>query len=291
MSCARSTPVQTSPAQPAPGAAAAAPGHALIPLPVSVTLTPGQSYVIGPQTAVYVFPASDDLQRIGRWLADVIGRATEKPVEVRQGAPTAGGIALVLDASAGTLEDEGYTLSVASDGIRIAGRTPAGIFYGVQTLRQLMPPSIEFQAARPHPVSIPAAQIQDQPRFAWRGAMLDVARHFFGPADVRRYIDLLALYKFNRLHLHLSDDQGWRLEIKAWPNLTRHGGSTEVGGGPGGFYTQDEYKAIVAYAEALKAPTSSKLAAAYEAAVEADITGSDPELAEIMSLLAAHPQF
>jgi hexosaminidase len=248
MFCARSTPVQTSPAQPAPAAPAAAAGHAVIPVPVSVTLTPGQSYVVGPQTAVYVFPASDDLQRIGHWLADLIGHATEKPVEVRDGATSAGGISLVLDASAGALEDEGYTLSVAPDGIRIAGRTPEGIFYGVQTLRQLMPPSIEFQAARPHPVSIPAAQIQDQPRFVWRGAMLDVARHFFGPADVRRYIDLLALYKFNRLHLHLSDDQGWRLEIKSWPNLTRHGGSTAVGGGPGGFYTQDEYKAIVAYA-------------------------------------------
>ena len=103
-----------------------------------------------------------------------------------------------------------------------------------------MPWSIEYRA--------PAARgqhsrgrIEDRPRFAWRGAMLDVARHFFGPADVRRYIDLMALYKLNRLHLHLSDDQGWRIEIKSWPNLTTHGGSTSVRGGPGGFYTQQDY--------------------------------------------------
>jgi hexosaminidase len=233
-----------------PGAAATATaGHALIPLPVSVTLTPGQSYTVGAQTAVYVSPGSDDLQRIGKFLTDLIGQATEKPIEVRQTAtPGAGGIALVLDATNAALGDEGYTLTVAPDGVRIAGRTPAGIFYGVQTLRQLMPPSIEFQAARPHPVSIPAARIEDRPRFPWRGAMLDVARHFFGPADIRRYIDLLALHKMNRLHLHLSDDQGWRIEIKKWPNLARHGGSTAVGGGPGGFYTQEEYAALVAYA-------------------------------------------
>jgi hexosaminidase len=252
-SCARATPVQTTPAQPAsaaPAASVADPAHALIPLPVSVTLTPGEAYAVGPQTAVYVSPGSDDLQRIGRFLADLIGHSTEKPIEVRQAssAPAPGGIALVLDAGDTASAEEGYSLSVASDGIRITGRTPAGVFYGVQTLRQLMPASIEHHAPRPHAVSIPAARIEDRPRFVWRGAMLDVARHFFGPADVRRYIDLLALYKMNRLHLHLSDDQGWRLEIKSWPNLARHGGSTNVGGGPGGYYTQQEYADLVAYA-------------------------------------------
>ena len=90
----------------------------------------------------------------------------------------------------------------------------------MQTLRQLLPWSIEYRAARPRPIDLPFAKIVDRPRFAWRGAMLDVARHFFGVDDVKRYIDLLALYKLNRLHLHLSDDQGWRIEIAAWPNLT-----------------------------------------------------------------------
>jgi hexosaminidase len=123
------------------------------------------------------------------------------------------------------------------------------VFYGVQTLRSLLPFSVELRAARPHAITLPSGRVADRPRYAWRGAMLDVARHFFGPEEVKRYIDLMALYKLNRLHLHLSDDQGWRLEIPGWPNLTRHGGSTAVGGGPGGFYTQADYAAIVRYAQ------------------------------------------
>jgi hexosaminidase len=137
---------------------------------------------------------------------------------------------------------------LTTTGVRITAASPAGVFYGVQTLRQLLPWSVELRGARPHAVAVPTGHIADQPRFAWRGAMLDVARHFFKPDDVKRYIDLIALYKLNRLHLHLSDDQGWRIEIEAWPNLTTHGGSTAVGGGPGGFYTKQDYNELVAYA-------------------------------------------
>jgi hexosaminidase len=97
-------------------------------------------------------------------------------------------------------------------------------------------------------VSLPAVSIRDTPRFIWRGAMLDVARHFFGVEDVKRYIDLISHYKMNRLHLHLSDDQGWRIEIKSWPRLTEFGGRTQVGGSRGGCYTQEQYKEIVEYA-------------------------------------------
>ena len=247
-------PMQSPPSQragAATGGAQSTPAlHALIPVPASVVMTAGQSFAVGPQTAVYVPPGSDDVKRVARFLADLIGHATETPIQVRpaSGPPAPGGISLVLDASREALGDEGYALAVAAEGVRITARTPAGVFYGVQTLRQLMPASLEHQAPRPHPISIPAAQIEDRPRFVWRGAMLDVARHFFGPADVRRYIDLLALYKFNRLHLHLSDDQGWRLEIKSWPNLTAHGASTSVGGGAGGYYTQQDYTELIAYA-------------------------------------------
>jgi hexosaminidase len=95
---------------------------------------------------------------------------------------------------------------------------------------------------------VPAGRIVDTPRFAHRGAMLDVARHFFSVAEVKRYIDLIAQYKINRLHLHLADDQGWRIEIPGWPRLTSYGGSTEVGGGPGGYYTRRQYAQIVEYA-------------------------------------------
>jgi hexosaminidase len=142
---------------------------------------------------------------------------------------------------------------VAPDRVTVTGRTAAGVFYGVQTLRQLLPAFVEHEAVRQdknRPVRVPAVRIADSPRFAWRGAMLDVARHFMSVDEVTRYIDLLALHKVNRLHLHLADDQGWRIEIKSWPNLTAHGGRTEVGGSPGGFYSQEQYAAIVDYARA-----------------------------------------
>src|SRR6185503_6780096 len=119
---------------------------------------------------------------------------------------------------------------------------PAGLFYAVQTLRQLMP------AIPAEKLTLPAVSIRDIPRFEWRGAMLDVARHFFGVEDIKRYIDLISYYKMNRLHLHLTDDQGWRIEIKSWPRLTEVGGSTQVGGESGGYYTQEQYKEIVDYA-------------------------------------------
>tara|TARA_Y100000588_G_scaffold247928_1_gene262395 strand:+ start:449 stop:1708 length:1260 start_codon:yes stop_codon:yes gene_type:complete len=125
----------------------------------------------------------------------------------------------------------------------------AGLFYGVQTIRHLLPPVVEYTAAYPQPLSLPGVHITDQPRFGWRGMMLDVARHFLPLHDVKRFIDLAALYKLNRLHLHLSDDQGWRVEVPGWPNLTEYGGSTEVGGGVGGYYSTDEYTELVEYAQ------------------------------------------
>jgi hexosaminidase len=141
-------------------------------------------------------------------------------------------------------------LTVAADRVTIAARRPAGLFYGVQTLRQLLPAGVEHRAALGRRLAAPAARVADAPRFAWRGFMLDVSRHFLPPADVKRLVDAMALYKMNRLHLHLSDDQGWRIEIKSRPELARVGGSTQVGGGPGGYYTQAEYADLVAYAAA-----------------------------------------
>ena len=105
------------------------------------------------------------------------------------------------------------------------------------------------QAKGPGKVYIPTGAIIDNPNFEYRGTMLDVSRHFFTLEEVKEHIDMIALYKFNYLHLHLSDDQGWRIEIKSWPNLTKHGGSTEVGGGEGGFFTQEQYKELIQYAQ------------------------------------------
>ncbi|MEQ1736686.1 MAG: family 20 glycosylhydrolase, partial [Rhodoglobus sp.] len=137
----------------------------------------------------------------------------------------------------------GHTIEITTTGVRIAADAPAGLFAALQTLRQL--------AACAPTGSLPCCTIEDHPRFAYRGAMLDVARHFFSVADVKRYIDDLALLKINYLHLHLTDDQGWRLEVLSRPELTRLGATTQVGGagGRGGlFYTQDEYREIVSHA-------------------------------------------
>lgn len=142
---------------------------------------------------------------------------------------------------------EAYRLAITTDGIKVTGADAAGLFWGLQTLRQLLPPSNETNSGD---ITLPTGTITDAPRFAWRGLMLDVARHFFGADDVIRVLDAMALYKMNRLHLHLSDDQGWRLAIDGYPELTEIGGATQVGDGPGGYYSQDDYRRIVAHAEA-----------------------------------------
>jgi hexosaminidase len=117
-------------------------------------------------------------------------------------------------------------------------------------LRHLLPAKIESSTVQSGPWTVPGARILDYPRFAYRGAMLDVARHFFTPDIVKRYIDEIALYKVNYFHLHLADDQGWRIMIDSWPRLATVGGSTQVGGGAGGYYTKAQYSDIVSYAAA-----------------------------------------
>ena len=164
-----------------------------------------------------------------------------------------------------TLGKEGYRLDVRSSDVTITSSTPAGAFYATQTLRQLFPPQI-FRAAAFDSTEFraPAVSIVDRPRFQWRGMHLDVARHFMPKEFVKKYIDLLALHKMNTFHWHLTDDQGWRLEIKKYPLLTQIGAwrdSTIVGHQPrdttnatwdrkrhGGFYTQEDVREIVAYA-------------------------------------------
>ncbi|MEW1834579.1 family 20 glycosylhydrolase [Microbacterium sp. NPDC079995] len=151
---------------------------------------------------------------------------------------TGGGIALTVD---GAGPAESYRLEVSATGIRIAGADAAGLFYGVQTLGQLVHRDGDAWV-------VPSLRISDAPRFAYRGVMLDVARHFHDVATVRTYIDRAASLKLNVLHLHLSDDQGWRLELRSRPELTAKASATAVDGAAGGFYAQDEYQQIVAYA-------------------------------------------
>jgi hexosaminidase len=160
----------------------------------------------------------------------------------------AGPIVLGLVPGDRALGAEGYRLVVARDGVTLTAARPAGLLWGTQTLRQLFPPSIHAAVRVSGPWRVPLGRVHDRPRFVWRGLMLDVARHFFDVREVKRLVDVMTLYKLNRLHLHLTDDQGWRLAIRSWPRLTSHGSRTAVGGGPGGRFTQRDYAAIVAYA-------------------------------------------
>jgi hexosaminidase len=225
--------------------------HAIVPAPVSVQSGTGDPFTITPATAILVQGTDERAVAVGNYLARLVRHVdAPAPPRVETGVEAArdGSIHLSLGASAADAGDEGYELTVTSTQVTLRAAKPAGLFYGVQTLRHLLPAAVEYEAARRRTLRVPPIQVVDKPRFVWRGAMLDVARHFFPADDLKRYIDLLALLKINRLHLHLSDDQGWRIEITSWPNLTKHGGSTEVGGGPGGSYTQEQFADVVAYA-------------------------------------------
>ena len=156
------------------------------------------------------------------------------PLSEWLGLPSGNGIVTRLG---GDQRPGGYTLAVGTEAITLEAADEAGLFHGIQTMKQL---------TRNH--ALPVTRIDDHPRFAYRGAMLDVARHFFSVESVKRYIDDIALLKFNHLHLHLTDDQGWRIAIDGWPKLTEIGASTQVDGGGGGFYTRADYAEIVDYA-------------------------------------------
>jgi hexosaminidase len=223
----------------------------IIPLPRIVEPADG-TFTITAETSIIVAPGDERAAWVARYLADVIGLSAgpQPPRVLVQDTPAArDAIALELDPSIPGAE--AYELKSSPDGVRIRAGQPAGLFYGVQSFRQTLPAFVEFAAVRPdesRPVLAAAGRVADEPRFPWRGAMLDVARHFLSVDEVKRYVDLMAIHKLNRLHLHLADDQGWRIEIRSWPNLAAHGGSTEVGGGAGGFYTHAQYSELVRYA-------------------------------------------
>jgi len=215
--------------------------HNFIPKPTKVTAA-GSSFLINGKTSIVV---PSDLNGIGEYLKDKVNNVSGINASVKGEGQGKGEISLSLVSSNSEIDHDGYSLDISEDHVNIEARTPAGLFNGVQTLNRLL------QIAPLAPgelLEIPTGRIIDNPNFNYRGSMLDVARHFFSVSDVKRYIDLISMYKMNVLHLHLADDQGWRIEIKSWPNLTLHGGQTEVGGGEGGFYTQDQYKEIVSYA-------------------------------------------
>ncbi|HNS36538.1 MAG TPA: beta-N-acetylhexosaminidase [Anaerolineaceae bacterium] len=209
----------------------------LIPRPLSLHPGEGQ-FTFSPSTQIYY--ADESIAAEAAYLAEWLGCSL--PPQPVSGEIPPGAILLTLTESP-VLGFEGYELSITPDQVRLRAHQPAGIFWAIQTLRQLAP-------AEPGTIHWPACEIQDLPRYPWRGMMLDVARHFFPVATIKSVIDRLALYKLNRLHLHLTDDQGWRLMIHSWPRLAEIGGLAAVGGDPGGYYTQSDYAEIVAYAQA-----------------------------------------
>ncbi|MFF9620057.1 beta-N-acetylhexosaminidase [Streptomyces griseosporeus] len=227
----------------APAAAAApTPLDRVIPAPAQVT--PGGSpYRITAGTRIHVDP-DPEARRVAEYLAGILRPSTGYPLPVT--APGSSGIRLRL--ADGGYGAEGYRLDSDAGRVTLTAATPAGLFHGVQTLRQLLPAAVEKDTVQPGPWLVAGGTITDRPRYGYRGAMLDVARHFLTVDQVKRYIDQLALYKINTLHLHLSDDQGWRIAVDSWPRLATYGGSTQVGGGPGGFYTKDDYREIVRHA-------------------------------------------
>ena len=221
--------------------------NVLIPMPASIKFSTG-NFTLTNETKIRV--ANSELLPLADLLREYVERDAHLKLEVATPDSDPGNIELQLNESSALGEEE-YELIISSDSILLNAKCPAGIFYGLQTLRQLVSslnPSTLPPLQGLRRTSLPAVSIQDSPRYSWRGAMLDVARHFFQVEDVKRYIDLISHYKMNRLHLHLSDDQGWRIEIKSWPNLTEIGAKTQVNGNGGGFYTQEQYKEIVEYA-------------------------------------------
>ncbi|MBX9785396.1 MAG: beta-N-acetylhexosaminidase [Chitinophagaceae bacterium] len=218
----------------------------LIPKPVLANRATGFYHIKQKET---IFLSANDpvLLRLADNLKQLLRPVAMCTVSISAGVRQQSGIHfnLVNDSS---FKAEGYEIIITDSSVYVNAYQPAGIFYAIQTIRQLLPAVNETKQTVNEEWLLAAGTIKDFPQYAIRGSMLDVARHFFDVEDVKRYVDFLSAYKMNTFHLHLSDDQGWRIEIKKWPKLTEIGGSTEVGGGKGGFYTQEQYKEIVQYA-------------------------------------------
>ncbi|MBT31306.1 MAG: beta-N-acetylglucosaminidase [Thalassobius sp.] len=234
--------------------------YQIIPKPNKLSIENGR-FLVNPNTKIiFTSPLSNEAAYLSEMLSTVSGINIALDSSSKDAA---GNIKLLLDEQIDNAE--GYRLSVKYDEVVIAGKTNAGVFYGIQSLRQLLPAEIEATNSIAE-LTIPAVEISDSPRYKYRGMHLDVGRNFFPAESVKDYIDLIAMHKMNTFHWHLTEDQGWRIEIKKYPKLTEVGGfrkGTAIGlagtrNAPytyddvpyGGFYTQEEIKEIVAYAAA-----------------------------------------
>jgi hexosaminidase len=229
----------------------------IIPKPVSTTVGQG-TFTLTASTSIVVPSGSDAALPVAQDLADYLRPATGYALPVVTGNPSSDDIELILGDPGGIQADpdgEGYQLDTTTGGVTLETPTPHGLYNGVQTIRQLLPAWITSSSVQPGPWTMPVVQITDYPRYTYRGLMLDIARHYEAPSAVEQLIDQAAAYKINTLHLHVSDDQGFRIVINGFPNLTTIGGQGSVGTGgrtmdPGGYWTQSDYQAVVAYAAA-----------------------------------------
>ena len=225
--------------------------YEVVPMPLEINTTQQASFLLKSGVTVYYPAGNEKMQRNAEFLASYVKAQTGIELQVQAGEGGKGGIVLQL----GLANDnpEAYQLKVDANQVVISSPSEAGVFYGIQTLRKAV------DVAEGSNVELPAVEIKDQPRFGYRGMMLDVGRHFFSIDEIKTYIDMMALHNINRFHWHLSEDQGWRIEIKKYPKLTEIGSmrkETVIGhnsgkydGKPyGGFYTQEQAKEIVAYA-------------------------------------------
>lgn len=252
--------------------------YQVVPLPQEVVLTKGDPFVLNEKTVILYAPDNALQQRNADFLAAYLKEATGKTVATAALTDHAEAHAIVLEAHNATTAKEGYALTVDAQQVRISGNSEAGVFYGIQTLRKAIPFA--------HNVVLPPVEIKDYPRFEYRGMHLDVARHFFPVAFIKKYIDMMALHNMNRFHWHLTDDQGWRIESKKHPKLTEVGAirsktvlgrnSGEFDDTPyGGFYTQAQLKEVVKYAQERYITIIP----------EVDLPG------HTLSVLAAYPEF
>lgn len=226
----------------------------IIPKPVAMEVQQG-CFKLTPKTVINVVAGADDLTPANEFMSKLVAASFGAPLTIEEGAAKKKAINVTVSPD---MKAEAYDLDVTSKGIDIKAGSSQGVFYAFQSLRQMMPEGIE-NGEKMKAVEIQNVKIQDEPRFAYRGMMLDVCRHFFPVDSVKVFIDMLAMHKLNRFHWHLTDDQGWRIEIKKYPKLTEIGSQrsgTVIGRNSGkydsiphgGYFTQEQVKDIVKYA-------------------------------------------
>jgi len=220
----------------------------LVPLPLTLKET-GDYFTLDQRTKIVINSDDELLRQAGEYLRERIKAANGILLDlIKSGTrlPADRQILLTLSGDQKSYGDEGYGLVVNNCAVKIEAVKAAGVFYGIQTLLQLFP----VNAKKSRSIRIPTVEIKDRPRYCWRGMHLDVSRHFFPKEYIKKYIDLIAMHKMNTFHWHLTDDQGWRIEIRRYPKLTENGAwrTDQKGNRYGGFYTQEDIREVVAYA-------------------------------------------